>query len=69
MINPSSWTYGDLSDDTQRYALHIIQQISLRRRDERLMRPQQRSVIIPIIIKKQAEQGAAAARSVAETWM
>jgi hypothetical protein len=28
------WTHGNLSDDTQGYALHIIQQISLRRRDK-----------------------------------
>ena len=40
-------TYRNLRDNSQGHALHVIQQLSLRRRDERLVRPQQGSVVIP----------------------
>lgn len=38
-------THRDLRDDTQGDALHIIEQFSLSRRDERLARPQQGGVV------------------------
>ena len=57
------WTHGNLSDDTQRYALHIIQQLSLRRRDERLVRPQQSRIIIPLKKRRGEEETRSVAKA------